>query len=251
MLGYKTNNSENLLKTWGGTLLECGSIFMSVWYNKGVAALYPWGSLWCYPGVAAVYLPWYSRVTAWLLCRNRSYFCIVSVKYRYYIMGHKNLVCWKNPSLRIKARSHECRMVNTWETNDVSQLKNKWHWQRWKKPRTNNAHCLMMSVHSKDRTGIKQISMDAKNWHSFLIRRLMRHSCDRAFKQRCIIDSKYNHAEECNTYLDGRGLNPFTIMLHGAEAILVPISVHALEYRDMIYQHDSWFGILLLRHAAT
>ena len=48
-------------------------------------------------------------------------------------------------------------------------MKNKWRWQRRKVKRTNNAHCLMLSVHSKDQTGMKRISTDVKKWHSFLI----------------------------------------------------------------------------------
>ena len=49
-------------------------------------------------------------------------------------------------------------------------MKNEWRWKGRKITRTNNAQ-----------TGMKRISADAKKWHSFLIRRIMRHSCDRAF----------------------------------------------------------------------
>ena len=38
----------------------------------------------------------------------------------------------------------------------------------------------MMSVHLKDQMGIKRISTDANRWHSFLMRRLLRHSCEKA-----------------------------------------------------------------------
>ncbi len=40
----------------------------------------------------------------------------------------------------------------------------------------------MMSVYSEDQTCMKRILTDAEKWHSLPIRRLMRYSCDQAFK---------------------------------------------------------------------
>ncbi len=77
---------------------------------------------------------------------------------------------------------HGQRMRNEWrlvikKRMTLTKKKNNTHKQRTILPNDERPF--------KGSNGHATISMDAKKWHSFDIRRLMRHSCDKALSQKC------------------------------------------------------------------
>ena len=113
-------------------------------------------------------------------------------------------VGWVPPSAILKALSHECRILahtptyekwitlNAWKTNDVDKK------LRRTITRTSNANYLMMSVQSKNQTGVKRILKDINGWQKNALvsdALAMRDSSDMAFSKisYTIESSLYRH----------------------------------------------------------